>query len=265
MRDPVRGEFKVTGRYFAHPDSNSFREVLTGVVTGPGIPPTAGEHLNDTAGRWVGHDVLPVMVDRSDPARFVILWDEVPKPDFRADARREAARAAEQVQSSAPAAAAVQAAGPVPDATRVPDWVPEMLSSLSGQMPPAAAAGQPVIIDAGTEITDLTAGHLSAADAERLSALGEPATAVLTAITEVPVPQAALPGPTASLCDLNLEVTRSDGQTYPARTRLGFRDAQRRTAITAPGIVLPVRIDPADPARVALDDIRAFDARHPDG
>ena len=108
MRDPARGEFRVTGRYFAHPGSNSFREVLTGVVTGPGIPPTAGEHLTDTAGRWVGHDLLPVMVDRSDPARFVILWDEVPKPDFRADARREAARAAEQAQSSAPAADGVR-------------------------------------------------------------------------------------------------------------------------------------------------------------
>ena len=108
MRDPARGEFRVTGRYFAHPGSNSFREVLTGVVTGHGIPPTAGEHLTDTAARWVGHDLLPVMVDRSDPARFVILWDEVPKPDFRADARREAARAAEQAKSSAPAADGVR-------------------------------------------------------------------------------------------------------------------------------------------------------------
>ena len=108
MQDPVRGEFTVTGRYFAHPRSSSFREVLTGVVTGPGIPPTAGEHLNDTAGRWVGHDVLPVMADRSDPARFVILWDEVPAPDFRADARREAARAAQQMQSPAPRRSANQ-------------------------------------------------------------------------------------------------------------------------------------------------------------
>src|SRR5436190_15625300 len=89
MQDPVRGEFKVTDRYFAHPGSNSFREVLTGVISVPGMPPTAGEHLADTAGRWVGRDVLPVMADRSDPARFVILWDEVAAPDFRADARRE--------------------------------------------------------------------------------------------------------------------------------------------------------------------------------
>ena len=66
---PGRGGFAG----FAHPGSNSFREVLTGVISVPGMPPTAGEHLADTAGRWVGRDVLPVMADRSDPARPVII------------------------------------------------------------------------------------------------------------------------------------------------------------------------------------------------
>lgn len=234
------------------------QEMLTGVVTGPGIPPTPGEHLWDTGGRWIGQDVLPVLADRSDPARFVILWDELPTPDWRADARGEAARAAERMRAAAPAA---QGAGTVPDGAPGPDWVREMLAGLGGQIPAGAAVGQPIIITAETEGVDLTAGHLSAADAERLSAGGEPATAVLTGITDVQVPQAVLPGPTASLCDLSLEVRRSDGQTYPARTRLGFRDARRRAALTAPGLVLPVRIDPADPARVAVD-VRAFDSRY---
>jgi hypothetical protein len=267
MRDPIRGEFKVTGRYFAHPGSNSYREVLTGVVSAPGIPPTPGEHLTDTAGRWVNHEVLPVLVDRGEPARFVILWDEVPKPDWRADARREAAQAADQMRSASSAGASsagatAQAAAPLPEGAQAPDWVRGMLASLGSQMP--QGTGHPVIIDGGTEVIDLTAGHLSAADAGRLMATGEPATAVLTGIAEVPVPQAALPGPTASLCDLSLEVTRPDGQTYQARTRLGFRDAQRRAAVTAPGMVLPVRIDPVDPSRVAID-VPAFDARHPGG
>jgi hypothetical protein len=229
MRDPVRGEFRVTDRYFAHPGSTSFREMLTGVVTGPGVAPTPGEHLTDTAGRWVGHDVLPVTVDRGDPSHFVILWDEVPKPDWRAEARQQAANAAAQLSS--------------------------------GAAPPP---GPPVIIDAGMQVIDFTAGHLSAGDAERLCAYGEPASAVLTAVTDVPVPRAALPGPTASLCDLTLEVTRADGRTYRARTRLGFRDARRRAAFTAPGLRLPVRVDPADQARVAVD-VGAFDASHPGG
>jgi hypothetical protein len=85
----------------------------------------------------------------------------------------------------------------------------------------------------------------------------------VTAVTDVPVPQAALPGPTASLCDLSLQVTRSDERTYGASTRLWFRNAQRRAAITAAGIVLPVRIDPADQARVAVD-LEAFNAQYPE-
>src|SRR5207244_2018194 len=93
MRDPVRGEFRVTGSYFAHPGSNSYRLMLTGVVTGPGLPPTAGEHLDDKSGRWFDDYVLPVTVDRSDPTQFVILCDEVAKPDHRADARQQAAHA----------------------------------------------------------------------------------------------------------------------------------------------------------------------------
>ena len=51
LKDPVRGQFQVTGSYFAHPNGNSYREMLTGVVTGPGCMATAGEHLDDTAGR----------------------------------------------------------------------------------------------------------------------------------------------------------------------------------------------------------------------
>ena len=96
------------------------QEMLTGVVTGPGIPPTPGEHLWDTGGRWIGQDVLPVLADRSDPARFVIWWDELPTPDWRADARGEAARAAERMRAAAPAA---QGAGTVPDGAPGPDWV----------------------------------------------------------------------------------------------------------------------------------------------
>ncbi len=208
MRDPVRGEFRVTGSYFAHPGSNSYRLMLTGVVTGPGLPPTAGEHLDDKSGRWFDDYVLPVTVDRSDPAQFVILWDEVAKPDHRADARQQAARAAEQMGFSGSAGAPLQATGSVSGGAPAPDWAREMLASLPADvLSGASQAPQPIIIDAGTQVIDLTAGHLSSADAERLSALGEPATAVVTAVTDVPVPQAALPGPTASLCDLSLQVT----------------------------------------------------------
>jgi len=44
---------------------------------GPGIPDTPVEHKVDDHGRWTGIQEVPVLVDRADPAKFVILWDEV--------------------------------------------------------------------------------------------------------------------------------------------------------------------------------------------
>jgi hypothetical protein len=111
------------------------------------------------------------------------------------------------------------------------------------------------------EAAKKVAGAL-AEQARRLWKIGEPATAVLTGITELPAAQFPPPGPTGSYCVLSLEVTRSDGRTYSAHTRVGFRSAERRAAVTAPGVVLAVRIDPADQARVVLDS-DTFSARHP--
>lgn len=239
------------------------RETLTGVVTGPGIPPTPAEHPDDRHGRRIGHDVLPALVDRTDPTRFVVLWEEIAVPDFRAEAREQARQAADAMQ---------QGVGPVPepqvyvyggpDGPPVPDWarktVEDLLAGRSAGLTATPGAGP---VDGPPLVLDLTAGHLSAADADRLTATGEPATAVLTAVAEVAVQAAALPGPTASLCDLTLQVSRRDGQVYTAHTRLGFRNAERRSAVAVIGAVLPVRVDRADLTRVAVD-VPAFDRDH---
>jgi hypothetical protein len=39
MKDPVRGEFRPTGSYFPHPGRVPMQEMLTGVVSAPGVPP----------------------------------------------------------------------------------------------------------------------------------------------------------------------------------------------------------------------------------
>ena len=73
--------------------------ILTGVVTGPGIPPTPAEHLrNDHSGRSE-HQALPALIDRADPTRVVILWNEIPKPDKRRQALRQAADVARQMRN----------------------------------------------------------------------------------------------------------------------------------------------------------------------
>ena len=273
MKDPVRGEFRKTGEYFPHPGRVPLQVMLTGVVTGPGIPPTPAEHLrNDLSGREFGRDVLPALIDRADPARVVILWDEIPTPDPRQQALQQAAHAAEQMRNAGQPAP--DSARPVPQVyvydsasgQPSPDWARDMIADLSARGVFNAGFGPspsgPVTVQAPDQVVDLTAGHLSAADAARLAGTGEQATAVLVAIDDVAVPQAALPGPTASLCDLTLHITRASGHSYTTRTRIGFRDASRRAAVAVIGAVLPVRIDPADPARVAID-VAAFDAQNP--
>lgn len=180
MRDPVRGEFQVTDKYSARPGGSSAREMLTGVVTGPGVPATPGEHLDDGTGRWAGHQVLPAMVDRGDPMNFVILWDEVPRPGPQAGARRTAADAAAQQQAdvaapgqapapepdSAPAADATPVAGSAPS----PDWVRGVLADV---LPSLLASGGPsIILEEGAQVIDLTRGPTPATGTED----GEPAT-----------------------------------------------------------------------------------------
>ncbi len=104
MKDPVRGEFRPSGSYFPHPGRVPMQEMMTGVVLAPGVPPTPAEALNDLAGGHNGtmYDRLPALVDRADPARLLILWQEVAVPDAQADARRQADQAAQRLRESGP-------------------------------------------------------------------------------------------------------------------------------------------------------------------
>jgi hypothetical protein len=74
MKQPERGVLRVSGIHRGHSASSGR---ITGVITAPGIPDTPVEHKVDDHGRWTGIQEVPVLVDRADPAKFVILWDEV--------------------------------------------------------------------------------------------------------------------------------------------------------------------------------------------
>src|SRR5579862_4790294 len=71
MKLPERGTLRVTGVHEGHSHSR-----ISGVITSPGIRPTRVEHKIDERGRVTNGQDLPVLVDRADPSRFVILWDE---------------------------------------------------------------------------------------------------------------------------------------------------------------------------------------------
>lgn len=72
MKFPERGTLRVT----AVADAKPPRIQITGVITAPGVQAAAVEHTTDERNRWAGVEEVAVLVDRSDPTRFLVLWDE---------------------------------------------------------------------------------------------------------------------------------------------------------------------------------------------
>jgi hypothetical protein len=275
MTDPVPGVYRLIGCSAGSSDASYSTCRMQGVVTGPGVGPVAVEHrCTAPTKRWPRPgDELPVLVDRADPTRLRIHWDEV--PTGRERAMRDAAALAQRM-----------AAGPTPpaDGIRVETGTvggdPAQAAAFTqagaaftqaGAAPFAEAVAQALSRQLGTPISVTVDGasfsapgstnNLTAAEAQALIASGEPATAVVTGVTPLTVPQALLPSPEATMADLRLRVTRADGGSYDAGTRMGFRSARRQASIARVGQTIPVRVDPADPARVAID-VPAFDAEH---
>jgi hypothetical protein len=96
MKEPVAGTFKVTST----DRTSGTKTVLTGVVTGPGLEPTPVQHRVDVPLKKIAAVFrrldLPVMVDRTDPSRLRIVWDDV--PDEKQLDLMQAARVAEQMR-----------------------------------------------------------------------------------------------------------------------------------------------------------------------
>ena len=84
MKYPERGTLRVTGFNGQHSSSSPSGARITGVITAPGVPATTVEHKTDEKDRWAGVRELPVLVDRADPTRFTILWEEVQAAQFNA-------------------------------------------------------------------------------------------------------------------------------------------------------------------------------------
>ncbi len=82
MADPAAGTLQVTAAsYPPTGESVMFSNYqVTGVVSAPGLPPTAVEQRGIArVSQWPQPGaMLPVTVDRAHPAQFVIAWDQVP-------------------------------------------------------------------------------------------------------------------------------------------------------------------------------------------
>jgi hypothetical protein len=96
MADPVPGTFLVTAA--AMPSRNSAWHMtrITGVVSGEGIEPTAVQYngLIRTSLWPSPGKQLPVIVDRADPGKFAIQWDQAASSEASALGQAEALAAA---------------------------------------------------------------------------------------------------------------------------------------------------------------------------
>jgi hypothetical protein len=80
MKDPVQGTFQLTAVSAAPYQATSGNFNATGVVSGPGLAPTPIEHKGMAkVSKWPFPGMtLPVTVDRAEPTKVRIEWDQLP-------------------------------------------------------------------------------------------------------------------------------------------------------------------------------------------
>jgi hypothetical protein len=76
----VRGHFQIASASLPNPEYSSTRGWWAGVLTGPGIAPTALIHEERAlTEKWPEDDqVVPVVISLSTPVKFKIVWENVP-------------------------------------------------------------------------------------------------------------------------------------------------------------------------------------------
>jgi hypothetical protein len=149
MKDPVRGQAQVVScsQWNGGTSANCRMQL---VVQAPGVPATAVElDCMVHADRWPSPGItLPVTVDRDDPQKLKVEWDEVER------SQDSSARAAE-----------------------------ELAAAMRGQ---GGAAGAPFagVADGGVNVVNLRGGGLSEDQAQKLRTLGIDPTAITQAVQQ---------------------------------------------------------------------------------
>ncbi len=267
MKDPVSGIFRVSGWYDAHPSSTPSGTRLTGVIIADGLAPTPTEVPIDHHGKWVGKDELPITVDRTDPSNFRIEWDQVIKQDWGAIERQRALDAATRMAGGVgamdvPLGGGRSGAGAPLDG--LSSSIQQALHKAGIDLDRPHTANTTVHVETGMatpgQAREMMASFFGGQHNGQIGDVGSrflsggqtvATTGVLRDVHDV-VPRAPLP-PGMSQADLTLDVRRPDGSTYPATTRIGFRDPARRAAIATVGTTLPLLVDPNDPGRLSID------------
>lgn len=183
MKDPERGVFRVSSLHDVYPGTPPPGDHIVGTISGPGIPDTAAEHKLDHHGHWPPGSELPITIDRRDPSKYVILWDEAPR------GIGDAMRAMQSRQPGQDLFGLLQ------------DVMAQQQQHHQRHVP-----GEPVVMTSGTTMD----------------------------MSQLP------------------EITKPDGSLSVATTRIGFSSPERCAAVATVGNRLQVRVDPLNPAKVAI-------------
>jgi hypothetical protein len=77
IKYPERGVLRVIGLHDEHSHPSRTGNRIAGIITAPGMPATRIEHKMEDPARWAGHKALPVLCERTDPTKFIVLWEEL--------------------------------------------------------------------------------------------------------------------------------------------------------------------------------------------
>lgn len=102
-------------------------------------------------------------------------------------------------------------------------------------------------------------GGFTPADADKALADEETEHAAAVVLATEDRPGRRFLNPPGGTVDLLLEVMRDDGETYTTHIVVGFSTQERRARVAAVGTRLTVRLDPRDPAKVAIETAGLFD------
>jgi hypothetical protein len=252
FNDPVPGTFEVQNCDWG----KSSDLAISGVLSVPGLNPLPADYHGKTP-----HDkhpiigqVLPVIVDRSDPTQFRIEWDQVPTQAQRIDNEFEIAQErASTVQtgfgSNFRSTNITVTDG---DLSSLPPEAQQQIQSLLGNLGQALQQGLAgnnanVVIDQPQVTVSGPHAHQPAPPN------WDQATATVLACHNAKVPTFASNQAPGGIVDLTVDVRLADGYEYSTKTRVAFSTPERRAKVVEKGTELPVRVDPADPNRVVID------------
>lgn len=230
IKHPVEGVYRVVACSYSSGGASFENCTIDGVVTAPGIPPTAAHHVSllTPVAKWPqpGQE-LPVTVEAGDPNRLKIHWDQI--PSSATTARLQAEHEAAAMRSA-------------------PDRVDPDPGSSVLAAPARALPGTP-----GGGLSPQESAQVALGDAASLGL--QPMTGKVVAAHQIDVP-ASMPQAPGGTWDLTLDLTPPTGPGYTSVIRIGFSSPARQAQIGTIGRVLPVVADPSSPDRVAIDTTR---------